>query len=78
MGQPMRNLTIWQAMAYASELGFMLAATVLVGTGLGYLADQWLRNEAPTMMIVGSLLGLVAGTFSIVRLAQAITRPKKE
>ncbi len=74
----MRNLTIWQAMAIASELGFALAATVLVGTGLGYLADQWMRNDAPVFMIVGSLVGLAAGTFSIARLAQTATRPKKE
>ncbi|MBM2810524.1 MAG: putative F0F1-ATPase subunit Ca2+/Mg2+ transporter [Chloroflexi bacterium] len=74
----MRNLTIWQAVAYASELGFALAATVLVGTGLGYLTDQWLRNEAPVFIVVGSLLGLAAGTYSIARLAKAVTRPEKE
>jgi F0F1-type ATP synthase assembly protein I len=74
----MRNLTIWQAVAYASELGFALAATVLVGTGLGYLADQWLRNDAPVFTVVGSLLGLAAGTYSIVRLAKAVTSPEKE
>ena len=74
----MRNLTIWQALAYASELGFALAVTVLVGTGLGYLADQWMRNEAPVLTILGSMVGLAAGTYSIVRLGQAITRPKKE
>jgi len=74
----MRNLTIWQAMTYASELGFALAATVLLGTGLGYLADRWARNEAPVFMAVGSLLGLAAGTYSLVRLAQSLTRPKKE
>jgi F0F1-type ATP synthase assembly protein I len=74
----MRNLTIWQAMAYASELGFALAATVLVGTGLGYLADRWMRNDAPVFMIAGSLLGLAAGTYSIVRLGTIMTRPKKE
>jgi len=74
----MRNLTIWQAVAYASELGFALAATVLIGTGLGYLGDQWMRNEAPMLTILGSMVGLAAGTYSIVRLGQAITRPKKE
>ena len=74
----MRNLTIWQAVAYASELGFALAATVLLGTGAGYLADQWMRNDAPVFTIVGSMLGLAAGTYSIVRLAQVITRPNKE
>jgi F0F1-type ATP synthase assembly protein I len=49
-----------------------------VGTGLGYLADQWMRNEAPVFMIAGSLLGLAAGSYSIVRLGTAMTRPKKE
>src|SRR5581483_10487768 len=61
-GARVRNLTIWQAVAYASELGVTLAATVLVGTGVGYLLDQWLRNGAPVFTIIGSLLGLAAGT----------------
>jgi F0F1-type ATP synthase assembly protein I len=74
----MRNLTMWQAMAYATELGFALAVTVLVGTGLGYLADQWLHNEVPMFMIAGSLLGLAAGSYSIVRLGTVMIRPKKE
>ena len=69
---------MWQAMAYATELGIALAVTVLVGTGLGYLADQWMRNGAPVFMIVGSLLGLAAGSYSIVRLGTVMIRPKKE
>ena len=73
----MRKLTMLQALAYASELGFVLAATVLAGTGLGYLADQWLRNEAPIFMVVGSLIGLAAGSISIVNLARVMTRPKE-
>ena len=69
---------MWQALGYATELGTALAVTVLVGTGLGYLADQWMRNEAPVFMIAGSLLGLAAGSYSIVRLGTAMIRPKKE
>ena len=69
------QLEFLSAVAYASELGFALAGTVLLGTGLGYLADQQMRNEAPILTIVGSLIGLAAGSYTIVRLAKVITSP---
>lgn len=78
MGRRVRNLTIWQAVTYASELGVTFAATVILGTVLGYLADGWLRTEAPFLTVAGSLIGLGAGVYSTVRLAQAVTRPRKE
>ena len=59
----MRNLTIWQAVAYASELGFALAATVLLGTGAGYLVDQAttaLRN-ARGLVVVLVVMALCVG-----------------
>lgn len=78
MGRRVRNLTIWQAVTYASELGLAFAATVVLGTFLGYLADGWLRTGAPFLTVAGALIGLGAGAYSTVRLAQAFTRPRKE
>jgi F0F1-type ATP synthase assembly protein I len=74
----MRNLTIWQAVAYATELGLAFATTVFLGLFLGHAADDWLRNEAPILTIVGALLGFAAGVYSTIRLAFVIVRPRKE
>lgn len=52
---------------YGSE--FM--AGVLVGIGLGFLAD-WFFNSAPWGLLIGALLGFAAGTVNVVRAAQEV------
>jgi len=74
----MRDLTLWQAVGYATELGLALATAVFLGLFLGHVADEWLRNEAPILTIVGALLGFAAGVYSTVKLAFVIVRPRKE
>ena len=41
-------------------------ATVLVGLGLGYLADRALHTS-PWFLLVGLLLGILGGGYSVVR-----------
>lgn len=50
----------WRAVGGAVAIPTMLAATVLVGVVLGKLADDWL-STSPLFLLVGLLLGLVAG-----------------
>jgi ATP synthase protein I len=52
---------------YGSE--FM--AGVVVGIGLGMLAD-WLLGSQPWGMLIGALLGFAAGTLNVVRAAQEV------
>ena len=72
----MRNLTIWQAVAFATELGVAFAVAVLMGLFVGYLADNWLGNSVPILTILGSLLGLAAGVYSSTRIVQYILHRK--
>lgn len=72
----MRNLTLWQAVAYATELGIAFATAVVVGLLVGSWADGRLGNEVPILTVVGSLVGLASGVYSTVRIAQLLTRPK--
>jgi F0F1-type ATP synthase assembly protein I len=72
----MRNLTMWQAVAYGTELAVAFAAAVVVGLLIGHWADERLGNGVPILTIVGSLIGFAAGVFSTVRIAQFVTRPK--
>jgi F0F1-type ATP synthase assembly protein I len=76
----MRNLTIWQAVGYATELGLAFATTVFLGLFLGHVADDWMRNDAPVFTFVGTLLGFAAGVYSTVKLAMYVTgtSPRKE
>ena len=54
------------ALGLASGIGIQLAVAVLVGIGLGYLADRAL-NTSPWMLLLGLLLGIVVGGSSVVR-----------
>jgi F0F1-type ATP synthase assembly protein I len=74
----MRNLTTWQALAFATELGIGFAAAVLLGLFLGHVADDWLGNGVPVLTLLGSLVGLAAGVYSSAHIAQFLSRPGKE
>jgi len=54
---------------YGSEF----AGGVLAGAGLGYLADRVL-GWSPWGLLVGVLLGFVAGTLNVVRAASNMNR----
>jgi F0F1-type ATP synthase assembly protein I len=54
------------AFGLASGVGLQLAVTVLVGLGLGYLADRALHTS-PWFLLVGLLLGILGGGYSVVR-----------
>ncbi len=55
------------ALGLASGIGLQLAASVLVGLGLGYLVDR-VFHTTPWFLLVGLLLGVVAGGYSVVRM----------
>jgi ATP synthase protein I len=48
------------------SLGTEMAASVLIGTLLGYLADKWLGTR-PWILIIGFVFGAAAGFRSIYR-----------
>ena len=72
----MRNLTIWQAVAFATELGVAFAVAVLMGLFVGHLADDRLGLSVPILTILGSFLGLAAGVYSSAQIVQYVVRRK--
>jgi F0F1-type ATP synthase assembly protein I len=72
----MRNLTIWQAVAFATELGVAFAVAVLMGLLVGHLADDRLGNSVPILTMLGSFLGLAAGVYSSMQIVQYVVRRK--
>ena len=57
------------AFGLASGIGLQLAASVLVGLGLGYLADRAFHTS-PWFLLVGLLLGILAGGYGVVRMVK--------
>jgi len=55
-------------MGAAGAVGFVLAFSVMLGAGAGYLLDQWLHTE-PYLMVVGLLLGAAGGLVRVVQIA---------
>ena len=58
---------------YASEF----SAAVIVGAGLGFGIDHF-ANTTPWVMLVGLILGFMAGTRNIVRLAKEMSVDESE
>ena len=74
----MQNLSIWQAVAIATELGVALALGVLFGLFLGHLADEKLGLQYPVFMLLGALIGLASGVYSFAKMVRRFTKPRKE
>jgi ATP synthase protein I len=55
------------ALGLASGIGLQLAASVLVGLGLGYLADRAFHTS-PWFLLAGLLVGILVGGFGVVRM----------
>jgi ATP synthase protein I len=70
------------AASLALRFGGEFGAAVLVGAGLGFGADYWLRTS-PWGLVIGLSLGFAAGVVNVVRLARksdgsAADRPERE
>jgi len=70
------QITIWQALAIASQFGILLAVSVFVGFGLGWLVDRW-TGIGPIALFVGATLGMVAGIWSMVKLVRTFLRSRE-
>lgn len=66
----MRNLTVWQAVLVASQLGFVMATTVALGLIAGWYLDS-LMHTSPTLTMVGALMGLASGLYSCVQIIRS-------
>ena len=65
-----KNLSGWnRGMRLSSEF----VAAILVGAGIGYLLDQWLKT-GPWLMLVMLLIGFAAGVLNVIRSAASMNR----
>jgi ATP synthase protein I len=60
-------------MSRGLRLGSEFIAAILVGAGIGYLLDLWLRT-GPWIMLVMLLVGFAAGVLNVTRSASEMNR----
>jgi len=65
-----KNMT---GMSRGLRLGSEFVAAILVGAGIGYLLDLWLKTS-PWLMLVMVLVGFAAGVLNVVRTAAEMNR----
>lgn len=65
-----RNMSGWNR---GMRLGTEFVAAILVGAGIGYLLDLWLKT-GPWLMLVMLLVGFAAGVLNVVRSAAEMNR----
>ncbi len=61
--------------AQAMKLSSEFIAGVLVGAGIGWVADQWL-GTSPFGLIIFLLLGFAAGVLNVLRSAGVVEQPQ--
>ncbi|MCE9536803.1 MAG: AtpZ/AtpI family protein [Nitrospirae bacterium] len=61
---------LYAGLGQAVRIGTDLLASLIVGGGLGWVADTYLFGSTPWGMVVGLVLGVVAGVRNAYRSAQ--------
>ncbi|MGH9736475.1 MAG: AtpZ/AtpI family protein [Candidatus Acidiferrales bacterium] len=50
----------------ALEMPLIMAGSVVIGGGIGYLLDRYV-GTVPMLTVIGGILGFIAGTWDIIR-----------
>ena len=66
-----------KGISQASRVGVELAASIVIGTLMGYGLDRWL-GTAPWFMLGGLILGAVAGFRNLYREINRMDDPRKK
>ena len=67
---PARDMSGWNR---GMRLGSEFVAAILVGTGIGYLLDLWLKTS-PWLLLVMLMVGFAAGVLNVVRAANEMNK----
>jgi ATP synthase protein I len=65
----------YAGLGQAVRIGTELLASLIVGGGLGWLADSYLFSSAPWGLVTGLVLGVIAGILNAYRAAQRWNTP---
>ena len=73
-GPDKRNASFLRQLSMAMELPFVMVGGILVGGGVGYLLDRWLRT-APALVLLGGAFGFGIALRDILRRLSRETKP---
>jgi Putative F0F1-ATPase subunit Ca2+/Mg2+ transporter len=69
---PEQKKNVWLLVARYGHMGFILPACVFVGLLIGSALDKWLGTKS--LMLVGIILGSVAGFVELIRIMMKASR----
>jgi len=69
---PEQKKNVWVLVARYGHIGFILPACVFVGLLIGSALDKWLGTKS--LMLVGIILGSVAGFVELIRVMRKASR----
>ena len=69
---PEQKKNVWLLVAKYGHVGFILPACVFIGLLIGSAVDKWLGTKS--FMLVGIILGSVAGFVELVRVMMKASR----
>ncbi|MFM8552630.1 MAG: AtpZ/AtpI family protein [Nitrospiraceae bacterium] len=67
---PPSNDPFYAGLGQAVRIGTELLASVVVGGGLGWVADTYLFESGPWGLVIGLIVGVAAGIRNAMRAAQ--------
>ncbi len=70
MTMPPSTDPFYAGLGQAVRIGTEMLAALIVGGGLGWLADTYLFSSGPWGMVAGLILGAIAGVRNAYRMAQ--------
>jgi len=71
---PQSTNPLYAGLGQALRIGTEVLAALIVGGGLGWLADTYLFASGPWGLVIGLILGMVAGVLNAHRSAQRWSR----
>ena len=69
---PEEKKNVWLLVARYGHIGFILPACVIVGLLIGAALDKWLGTKS--LMLVGIVLGSIAGFVELIRIMLKASR----
>jgi ATP synthase protein I len=67
------NDPFFAGLGQAVRIGTELLAALVVGGGLGWVIDTYLLGSGPWALVIGLVLGLIAGILNVIRSARRWT-----
>jgi len=63
---------------YATQIGFAIVFSILIGLAIGYYLDKWLKVTWPWLTLIFLIFGVIAGFKNVFIIMNRIQREQKK